>query len=72
MAENKTKPTTASVDAFIANVENSRRRSDAHIRFQEFHGGLLLHFGDFLPHARNSSFAVRNPMKQGPIDDRHE
>jgi hypothetical protein len=29
MAENKTKPTEASVDDFIANLENSRRRSDA-------------------------------------------
>jgi hypothetical protein len=28
MAENKTKPTTASVDDFIANVENPRRRTD--------------------------------------------
>lgn len=29
MAENKTKPTTASVDDFIANIENPRRRADA-------------------------------------------
>lgn len=29
MAENKTQPTSASVDEFIANIENSRRRSDA-------------------------------------------
>ena len=29
MAENKTKPTTASVDDFIASVENARRRNDA-------------------------------------------
>ena len=29
MAENKTKPTSASVDDFIANIENSRRRTDA-------------------------------------------
>lgn len=29
MAENKTKPTPASVDDFIAHIENSRRRSDA-------------------------------------------
>lgn len=29
MAENKTKPTPASVDDFIANIENPRRRSDA-------------------------------------------
>ena len=29
MAENKTKPTPASVDDFIANIENSRRRTDA-------------------------------------------
>jgi hypothetical protein len=29
MAENKTKPTSASVDDFIAKIENSRRRSDA-------------------------------------------
>lgn len=29
MAENKTKPTTASVDDFIANIENPRRRTDA-------------------------------------------
>lgn len=28
MAENKTKPTSASVDDFIANIENSRRRND--------------------------------------------
>lgn len=28
MSENKTKPTNASVDEFIDNVENSRRRSD--------------------------------------------
>ena len=28
MAENKTKPTSASVDEFIANVENKRRRAD--------------------------------------------
>ena len=28
MAENKTRPTTASVDEFIANVENPRRRTD--------------------------------------------
>ena len=29
MAENKTKPTSASVDEFIANLENTRRRTDA-------------------------------------------
>jgi hypothetical protein len=29
MAENKTKPTSASVDDFIAKIENSRRRNDA-------------------------------------------
>jgi hypothetical protein len=29
MAENKTKPTSASVDDFIVNIENSRRRTDA-------------------------------------------
>lgn len=29
MAENKTKPTSASVDDFIANIDNHRRRSDA-------------------------------------------
>lgn len=29
MAENKTKPTSASVDEFIAQIENPRRRSDA-------------------------------------------
>src|SRR6266508_2616078 len=29
MAENKTKPTSASVDGFIATIENSRRRTDA-------------------------------------------
>jgi len=29
MAENKTKPTQASVDDFIAKIENPRRRSDA-------------------------------------------
>jgi hypothetical protein len=29
MAENKTKPTSASVDDFIAKIENSRRRADA-------------------------------------------
>jgi hypothetical protein len=29
MAENKTKPTPASVDDFIAKIENSRRRADA-------------------------------------------
>lgn len=29
MAENKTKPTSASVDDFIANIENPRRRTDA-------------------------------------------
>lgn len=29
MAENKTQPTSASVDEFIANIENNRRRSDA-------------------------------------------
>jgi hypothetical protein len=29
MAENKTKPTSASVDAFIAAIENPRRRADA-------------------------------------------
>ena len=28
MAENKTKPTSASVDDFIANIENARRRTD--------------------------------------------
>jgi hypothetical protein len=29
MAENKTKPTSASVDDFIAKIENARRRTDA-------------------------------------------
>ena len=29
MAENKTKPTSASVDAFIATIENPRRHTDA-------------------------------------------
>jgi uncharacterized protein DUF1801 len=29
MAENKTKPTSASVDDFIANIEDPRRRTDA-------------------------------------------
>lgn len=29
MAENKTKPTSASVDEFIAQIENPRRRADA-------------------------------------------
>ena len=29
MAENKTKPTSASVEEFIAGVENARRRTDA-------------------------------------------
>jgi len=29
MAENKTKPTAASVDEFIAQIENPRRRTDA-------------------------------------------
>lgn len=29
MSENKTKPTSASVDDFIASIENPRRRSDA-------------------------------------------
>jgi len=29
MAENKTKPTSASVDDFIAGIENRRRHSDA-------------------------------------------
>lgn len=29
MAENKTQPTSASVDAFIAAIENPRRRADA-------------------------------------------
>ena len=29
MAENKTKPTSASVDDFIANIDNPRRRADA-------------------------------------------
>lgn len=29
MAENKTKPTAASVDEFIAQIENPRRRADA-------------------------------------------
>ena len=29
MAENKTKPTAASVDDFIADIENPRRRTDA-------------------------------------------
>jgi len=29
MAENKTKPTSASVDDFIAGIENPRRRADA-------------------------------------------
>ena len=31
MAENKTKPTTASVDEFIATVEVTRRREDAQV-----------------------------------------
>ena len=34
MAENKTKPTTASVDEFIESVENRRRRSDAKIALE--------------------------------------
>ena len=29
MAENKTRPTTASVDDFIAGIDNARRRADA-------------------------------------------
>ena len=29
MSDNKTKPTLASADDFIANIENSRRRTDA-------------------------------------------
>lgn len=28
MSDNKTKPTTASVDEFVSNIENSRRRRD--------------------------------------------
>ena len=31
MAENKTRPTTASVDDFISAIENARRRSDARV-----------------------------------------
>lgn len=31
MAENKTRPTTASVDDFIAAIENPRRRADARV-----------------------------------------
>ncbi len=41
MADNKTKPTSASVDDFIAAIENSRRRADALIAlaiYQEITG----------------------------------
>lgn len=34
MAENKTKPTEASVDEFIAGLENDRRRADAEIALE--------------------------------------
>lgn len=34
MAENKTQPTTASVDAFINAVENDRRRDDARVALE--------------------------------------
>ena len=36
MAENKTKPTSVSVDDFIANIENPRRRSDALIALKMY------------------------------------
>lgn len=36
MAENKTRPTSASVVDFIANVENARRRSDALIALEMY------------------------------------
>ncbi len=34
MAENKTNPTSASVDDFISAIENSRRRSDTLIALE--------------------------------------
>lgn len=34
MAENKTKPTAATVDGFIAEVENARRRTDAKVALE--------------------------------------
>ena len=34
MAENKTRPTTASVDGFINAVENNRRRRDARVALE--------------------------------------
>lgn len=34
MAENKTKPTAATVDGFIAGVENARRRTDAKVALE--------------------------------------
>ena len=36
VAENKTKPTTASVDDFIAGIENSRRRADALVTLEMY------------------------------------
>ena len=36
MAENKTKPTSASVDDFIAAIENNRRRADTLIALQMY------------------------------------
>lgn len=36
MAENKTKPTTASVEDFILNIENKRRQSDTRIALKMY------------------------------------
>ncbi len=36
MAENKTQPTSASVDDFIAGIENARRRADAQVALQMY------------------------------------
>ena len=36
MPENKTKPTTASVDDFIAAIDNDRRRADAMVALKMF------------------------------------
>ena len=36
MAENKTRPTDASVDDFIAGLENARRRADAGVALQMY------------------------------------
>ena len=36
MAENKTKPTSASVDSFISAIENDRRRADARIALEMY------------------------------------